>query len=112
MNYNFVFDEDFNEKYSLDLSDKELKVVIATVLGGHNALFFGYKPERLLKAVKLFSKELAQITETSSDISIEKFCGGGPNLSKGAVSLADDGILMMSNLQDLNNLGHKEQDGQ
>ena len=101
MKYNFIFDEGFVENFHLELSDEEIKVVFATVLGGHNALFYGYKPERLSKAVKLFSEtQNVHIEKTSNDITLEKFCGGGSELSKGSVSRADGGILVMDNLNE------------
>lgn len=99
MNYKFIFDKEFSEKYMIELSQEELRVVIATVLGGHNALFYGYKPERLVNAVKSLRKILP-LEEPSSDISLEEFCGGGPNLQKGVISNADGGILIMNNIQD------------
>lgn len=99
MNYKFIFDKDFSEKYMIELSQEELRVVIATVLGGHNALFYGYKPERLVNAIKSL-KKILHSEEPSSDISIEEFCGGGPNLQKGVISNADGGILIMNNIQD------------
>ena len=99
MNYKFIFDKDFSEKYMIELSQEELRIVIATVLGGHNALFYGYKPERLVNAIKSLSKILHS-EEPSSDISIEEFCGGGPNLHKCVISNADGGILIMNNIQD------------
>ena len=99
MNYEFIFDKDFSEKYMIELSQEELRVVIATVLGGHNALFYGYKPERLVNAIKSLTKVL-HTEEPGSDISFEGFCGGGPTLQKGVISNADGGILIMNNIQD------------
>lgn len=52
MKYKFVYDNDFIEGQLLDLSEEEFGLCIATVLGNHNAMFFGYKPERLIKAIK------------------------------------------------------------
>jgi hypothetical protein len=52
MKYNFVYDTDFIEKNLLCLSGEECDVVFATVVGKHNAIFYGYKPERLVKAIK------------------------------------------------------------
>ena len=55
MKYNFVYDTDFIEKNILCLSAEEVDVVFATVIGKHNAIFCGYKPERLINAVKFLS---------------------------------------------------------
>lgn len=99
MNYRFIFDKEFSDKYMIELSQEELRIVIATVLGGHNALFYGYKPERLVNAIKSLAKILHS-EEPSSDISLEKFCGGGPTLQKGVISNADGGVLIMNNIQD------------
>lgn len=55
MKYNFVYDTDFLEKSSLYLSKEEMDIVFATVIGKHNAIFYGYKPERLVNAIKFLS---------------------------------------------------------
>lgn len=52
MNYKFVYDTDFLEKNCLYLSEEEIEVVFATIVGKHNAIFYGYKPERLIEAIK------------------------------------------------------------
>lgn len=52
MKYNFVYDTEILEKTMCELSDDEVKIVLATVIGQHNAIFYGYKPERLIKAIK------------------------------------------------------------
>ena len=55
MKYKFIFDEGFESNIFLNLTTEELGVVLATVIGKHNALFFGYKPERLINAIKKLS---------------------------------------------------------
>lgn len=55
MKYKFVYDADFIAKNNLCLSEEEVRIVLATVLGQHNAIFWGYKPERLAKAVSCLS---------------------------------------------------------
>lgn len=50
MNYNFVYDTNMSNLFC-DLTEEERRVVLATVVGKHNAIFWGYKPERLMKAV-------------------------------------------------------------
>lgn len=65
MKYNFVYDTDFIEKNLLCLSAEEVDVVFATVVGEHNAIFYGYKPERLVKAIKKLTTDYPFV-ETSS----------------------------------------------
>lgn len=101
--YNFVYDDGFFEKAFVQLSLNELKVVMATVLGGHHAIFYGYKPERLANAVKILRMDpdttpFAEVPYTSS---LEKLCGGGEDLHKGLVSEADKGFLYAPNINDL-----------
>lgn len=55
MKYKFIFDENFEKNMFCNLTTEELGVVLATVIGKHNALFFGYKPERLINAIKKLS---------------------------------------------------------
>lgn len=55
MKYKFIFDENFESNVFLNLTTEELGVVLSTVIGKHNALFFGYKPERLITAIKKLS---------------------------------------------------------
>ena len=55
MKYNFVYDTDFLAKNVFNLSTEEVDIVLATIIGKHNAIFYGNKPERLVDAVKLLS---------------------------------------------------------
>lgn len=55
MKYHFVYDEAYLALIDLQLSDEECKVVLATVIGNHNALFYGHKPERLVNEIKKLS---------------------------------------------------------
>ena len=71
MKYNFVYDTDFVEKNILCLSEEECDVVFATVVGKHNAIFYGYKPERLVKAIKKLTTDYPFV-ETSSPSKIEE----------------------------------------
>lgn len=57
MKYNFVYDTEVLETFQNFLSEAEMKIVLATVIGKHNAIFYGYKPERLVKAIKRLSNE-------------------------------------------------------
>lgn len=101
--YNFVYDDGFFEKAFVQLSLDELKVVMATVLGGHHAIFYGYKPERLANAVKILrmNPETTPFVEVPYTSSLEKLCGGGEDLHKGLVSEADKGFLYTPNINDL-----------
>ena len=69
MKYNFVYDTEVLESMSNILSEDEIKIVLATVIGKHNAIFYGYKPERLIKAIKRLSNETMFVEQnTFSDI--------------------------------------------
>lgn len=70
MKYNFVYDADFLKKNSLYLTEEERKIVFATVVGKHNAIFYGYKPERLVEAIKKLTSNYPFVV-TTSPLSIE-----------------------------------------
>lgn len=55
MKYNFVYDTDFLAKNVFNLSSEEVDIVLATIIGKHNAIFYGNKPERLVDAVRFLS---------------------------------------------------------
>lgn len=103
LNYKFIYDDGFFEKAFIQLSLNELKVVMATVLGGHHAIFYGYKPERLANAVKMLrmNPDTTPFVEVPYTSSLEKLCGGGEDLHKGLVSEADKGFLYVPNINDL-----------
>lgn len=67
MKYKFVYDKGFEKNLFLNLSQEEIGVVIATVLGKHNAMFFGYKPERLILAIKKLCYECNYIEVNESN---------------------------------------------
>lgn len=96
MKYSFVYDKDFEETHFVELSNEEIQAVVVTVVGGHNAIFYGYKPERIVKAIKLLLD--VKYEEPPTDVTIKKFCGGGPNLEPGYITLANGGVLLMENL--------------
>lgn len=56
MKYKFVMPPNLAPKM-FDLSEEEVRIVLATVLGHHNAIFWGYKPERLATAVRYLSDD-------------------------------------------------------
>ena len=51
MKYNFVYDKEFRYRFA-ELTKEEINVVLATIIGRHNAIFWGYKPERLVNAIE------------------------------------------------------------
>ena len=83
-----------------DLSQDECDIIRAVISGGHNICVRGYKPERIVNAIKAVINATNQcpIEEPPSSITIEGFCGGGAELKKGSVSLANNGILIMRDL--------------
>lgn len=69
MKYKFVYDPSVLESLNNSLSEEETKIVLATVVGKHNAIFYGYRPERLINAIKrLTSTEAFVEQKTFSDI--------------------------------------------
>lgn len=101
MKYKFRFDEEFLGNRLLDLSYEETCLVRVIVNGGHNACIRGYKPDRIVNAIKLvLSDTNVPVVEAPCDCSLEQFCGGGPELKKGYVSDADKGVLVMRNLEE------------
>lgn len=55
MRYKFTYDKAFLDANLLNLSSEEKSIVLATVIGNHNAIFWGYKPGRLADVVKRLS---------------------------------------------------------
>lgn len=74
MKYKFVYDEAFLQMQTLDLSEEEIRIVLATMVGQHNAIFYGYKPERLVDAIKKLNDGKPFI-ETNSLISCSTLSG-------------------------------------
>jgi hypothetical protein len=60
-----VYDTDFLEKNCIYLSDEERLVVLATVVGQHNAIFYGHEPERLIKAIKMLTSNYPFVEATN-----------------------------------------------
>lgn len=82
MNYHFVFDKSLKDLF-FELSEEELRVVCATHLGNHNALFYGYKPERLVHALEVLSEQTTEVASGISNILKVKF------IPKGMVVIKD-----------------------
>ena len=99
MKYNFVFDQEFLGNSLFELSEEEIHLVRVIVNGGHNVMLRGYKPERIVRAIKAIVSDTVHIEEPRFDVSLEQFCGGGADLKKGYVSLADNGILIMNDIK-------------
>ena len=101
MKYNFVFDKEFLGNSRFELSEEEIHLVRVIVNGGHNVMLRGYKPERIVRAIKaIVSDTTTHIEEPPYTVSLEEFCGGGADLKKGYVSLADNGILIMNDIDE------------
>lgn len=98
MKYNFVFDKEFLGDSLFELSEEEVHLVRVIVNGGHNVMLRGYKPERIVRAIKAIVSDTVHIEEPRFDVSLEQFCGGGADLKKGCVSLANNGILIMNDI--------------
>ena len=85
MKYNFVYDTDFLAKNVFNLSAEEVDIVLATIIGKHNAIFYGNKPERLVDAVKFLSHSERFVEQKLfSDIEI-----GLQNAKEGIMYLKD-----------------------
>lgn len=99
MKYKFKFDENFlADKYVL-LSAIEKTVVMSVILGRHNAVFYGYEPERLVNIIKMLKTVDTSFVEVPKNCSIVELCGGGSELKQGYMTDADKGILYMPDLQ-------------
>ena len=72
MKYTFVYDKEFRDKF-VELSKEEIIVVLATIVGQHNAIFWGYKPERLVNAIEKLCSPFVNIKEEGY---VEKAHGG------------------------------------
>lgn len=100
MKYNFIYDESFLENKKFDLSQDECDIVRAVITGGHNVCIRGYRPERIVNAIKavINATNPCPMIEAPTSIEIEGFCGGGADLKMGSISLANNGILIMRDL--------------
>lgn len=100
MKYNFVFDKEFLGNSLFELSEEECDIVRAVITGGHNICIRGYRPERIVNAIKAVvnATNPCPIEEPPTSIMLEDFCGGGADLKMGSVSLANNGVLIMRDL--------------
>ena len=83
MKYKFVYDTEFLESNMLELSEVERDVVFAVIVGQHNAIFYGYKPERLVNAIK-------KLTAGKRFVENKGFCSIETDLEN-----AEDGIMSL-----------------
>ena len=100
MKYHFVLDEGFLGNRIFELSETERNIIIATIIGGHNAIFTGYRTERLVKAVKLLRNEDTPFVSVECPIESRKLIGdySGRGLTQGFVTDADKGFLHFSDI--------------
>lgn len=66
MKYNFVYDTDVL-KNLINLSAEEIDVVLATLIGSHNAIFYGHEPERLVDAIKKLESQKFYVCKSSEN---------------------------------------------
>lgn len=98
MKYNFIYDESFLNNSKFELSLEERMIVSIIVTGGHNAIFYGYKPERLVNAIANVVSN-RKVVFASHVSTIQELFGGGPELKEGIVYDANNGVLVMENLE-------------
>lgn len=99
MKYKFVYDESFADKNFFQLTSEEAILVAVAVSGGHNVILHGSEPERLVKAIKSLSMETKQTETVDKDVSYESLLGGGSTFEPGAVTLANNGVLFINDLE-------------
>jgi hypothetical protein len=61
MKYKFTHDAEYLKTHIADLSENEMLAVLCTILGGHNAEFYGYQTERIDNAIKLLEEKVQGI---------------------------------------------------
>lgn len=61
MKYKFTHDAEYLKTHIADLSENEMLAVLCTILGGHNAEFYGYQTERINNAIKLLEEKVQGI---------------------------------------------------
>lgn len=100
MKYHFVWDENFLGNQMFELSEREKNIVIATIIGGHNAIFTGYRTERLVKAIKLLRNVDTPFVSVESSIEWKSLIGhhSEKGVTQGVVTDANHGFLHFSNI--------------
>ena len=104
MKYHFVWDEGFLGNRMFKLSERERNIIIAIIVGGHNAIFTGYRTERLVKAVKLLRNADTPFISVESPIEERKLIGtySDKGVTHGFVTDADKGFLHFSDISSQN----------
>lgn len=105
MKYHFVWDDDFLGNYTFELSEIEKTIVVATIVGGHNAIFSGYHTERLVKAIKLLRNADIPFVSVEKPIDDTRSLIGdysSDGIKQGFVTDADKGFLHFSNISSQN----------
>lgn len=104
MKYHFVWDEGFLGNKMFELSERERNIIIAIIVGGHNAIFTGYRTERLVKAVKLLRNADTPFISVESPIEDRKLIGrySDKGVTQGFVTDADKGFLHFSDISSQN----------
>lgn len=90
MKYKFVYDDSFLKDNGVFLSNREFRVALATAVGNHNAFFYGYDPERLVKAVKLIHNYAGKFIKVPEGTTHLESC----------VASANDGVLYIPHIYD------------
>jgi hypothetical protein len=100
MKYHFVWDEGFLGNQMFELSEREKNIVIATIVGGHNAIFTGYRTERLVKAIKFLRNANIPFVSIEKPINERSLIGdySSDGVKQGFVTDADKGILHFSDI--------------
>lgn len=99
MKYKFIYDQAFLANRRFELSLEEVQLIQCVLNGGHNVCLRGYRPERIVNAIKTIVGDTQHIEEPPCNITIQDFCGGGPELETGVVSRAHEGLLIMNHLE-------------
>lgn len=104
MKYRFVWDKDFLGNQMFELSEEEMTIVIAIIVGGHNAIFSGYNTERLVNAVKTLRDINTPFVSVENPIDYKELIGdySDRGLKQGFVTDADKGFLHISDLYSQN----------
>lgn len=104
MKYKFIIDEPLLDGQFVSLSETEMDIVIATVIGNYSLLLKGFQTERIVKAIRLlrdYNKPFVTICKDCTDRElIGENCGDF--VKSGLVTEADGGYLYTKDLGSLN----------
>lgn len=92
--YKFKFDTGFMGNRPFPITNEEEKVIRTIINGRHNAILYGYKPERLITVIKaVINRGVVHMEEPTPSVSLTDYCG-----RTGVLGKANNGILIMENL--------------